>query len=121
VHKAERALIDEYRRCVGVVLAQLSPSNHPRAVALAALPDCIRGYEGVKMHNIETYHEELFRACPETLFGVDWQIDSAVGAINHRREIEEANHDEMADQASTDSGFERRFNDPPPRFQFFIE
>ena len=90
VRKAERALIDEYRRCVGVVLAQLSPSNHPRAVALAALPDCIRGYEEVKMRNIETYHEELFRAYPETLFGVDWQIDSAVGAINHRREIEEA-------------------------------
>lgn len=65
MRKTERALIDEYRRCMEEILPHLSPSNHPYAVALAALPDVIRGYEEIKMRNIETYHENLFRTIGE--------------------------------------------------------
>jgi indolepyruvate ferredoxin oxidoreductase len=36
-------------------LGGLSASTHARAVALAKLPDVIRGYEGVKRKNVEKF------------------------------------------------------------------
>ena len=39
--------------------APLSPSTYNQAVQLAELPDMIRGYEDVKMKNVERYREEV--------------------------------------------------------------
>jgi len=46
--KRERALIAEYEALVAELLAKLAPQNHTLAVALARIPEEIRGYGHVK-------------------------------------------------------------------------
>jgi indolepyruvate ferredoxin oxidoreductase len=64
VRREERALIGEYRALVERALAALSPERHDAAVALAELPDIIRGYESIKLDNVK-----LFRARAAELAG----------------------------------------------------
>ncbi len=59
VRKVERDLITEYVDIVGRLAADLSPTNYDRAVEVAALPDLVRGYEDVKLANVDTYHARL--------------------------------------------------------------
>ena len=51
-------MIDEYRGLIDRSLANLGPQNHERAVQLATLPDLIRGYESIKLRNIERFREQ---------------------------------------------------------------
>src|SRR5262249_9481311 len=46
--REERKLIAEYETLVAGLIAQLSPANHAAAVALACLPETIRGFGHVK-------------------------------------------------------------------------
>jgi indolepyruvate ferredoxin oxidoreductase len=46
--KIERRLIADYEKLVDELLAKLNASNHAVAVALAALPEKIRGFGPVK-------------------------------------------------------------------------
>ena len=55
IRKLERQLIVEYRALIERELQTLSAESHARAVALAKLPDMIRGYEGVKRKNVERF------------------------------------------------------------------
>ena len=48
IRRLEQALIAEYEGAMAQVAAGLSPSNHERAWAIAALPDTIRGFGSVK-------------------------------------------------------------------------
>jgi indolepyruvate ferredoxin oxidoreductase len=57
----ERALIDEYVGLIGRLAATINPSNAASATELAALPDLVRGYEDIKLYNVERYHSELAR------------------------------------------------------------
>jgi indolepyruvate ferredoxin oxidoreductase len=57
VRRVERALIGEYRGLVDKALVGLSPESHERAVRLANLPDVIRGYEDIKLRNVEKFRE----------------------------------------------------------------
>ncbi|MBU1461193.1 MAG: indolepyruvate ferredoxin oxidoreductase family protein, partial [Gammaproteobacteria bacterium] len=50
--RVERELISEYERNLDGLLAQLKPSNYRTAVAIAALPELIRGYGPVKERSI---------------------------------------------------------------------
>jgi indolepyruvate ferredoxin oxidoreductase len=50
--RAERALIDWYRALITQVMDRLTDENLPQALEIAALPDQIRGYEGIKEANI---------------------------------------------------------------------
>ena len=50
--KMERALIGEYRRTVGGLLAHLSEQNLAQAVAVASIPEDIRGYGHVKERHL---------------------------------------------------------------------
>ncbi|MGH3321868.1 MAG: indolepyruvate ferredoxin oxidoreductase family protein [Streptosporangiaceae bacterium] len=59
VRRVERALIEEYRGVVDGILEHLDPANHPVAVQIADLPDMVRGYEHIKLANVERYHERL--------------------------------------------------------------
>jgi indolepyruvate ferredoxin oxidoreductase len=59
VRRTERALIGEYRAAVETVTADLTPENHALAVELAELPDIVRGYEDVKLANVEHYRRLL--------------------------------------------------------------
>jgi indolepyruvate ferredoxin oxidoreductase len=63
--KLERRLLAEYEALVAEVLAGLSAANHATAVALAALPEQIRGYGHIKEGNVTSVRkrqEELLAA-----------------------------------------------------------
>jgi indolepyruvate ferredoxin oxidoreductase len=55
VRRTERALIAEYRQMIEAACARLTPENHALAVRLAELPDMVRGYERVKLENVQRY------------------------------------------------------------------
>jgi indolepyruvate ferredoxin oxidoreductase len=59
VRRIERRLIGDYQARVHQELATLSPETYERAVALAELPDMIRGYEEIKLENVRRYREAL--------------------------------------------------------------
>ncbi|WP_436534661.1 indolepyruvate ferredoxin oxidoreductase family protein [Actinoplanes sp. HUAS TT8] len=59
VRRVERALIEEYRRVAETLRAGLTPENYDLAVRIAGLPDLVRGYEQVKLRNVESYHAQL--------------------------------------------------------------
>jgi indolepyruvate ferredoxin oxidoreductase len=50
--KRERALIGEYETLVDELLASLTPHNYEDAVALASIPEHIRGYGHVKERHL---------------------------------------------------------------------
>ncbi|PYO34307.1 MAG: 2-oxoacid ferredoxin oxidoreductase, partial [Candidatus Rokuibacteriota bacterium] len=58
VRRVERQLGDEYRQLIETVLAKLGPANHDAAVAIAELPDEIRGYEQIKLDSIKRFREK---------------------------------------------------------------
>ena len=43
------------------VASRITADNAARAVELANLPDLVRGYEQIKLDNVETYRSELAR------------------------------------------------------------
>jgi indolepyruvate ferredoxin oxidoreductase len=51
--RTERALIGEYRATVEELLKSLSAANHAQALAIANLPDGIRGFGHVKERNLK--------------------------------------------------------------------
>jgi indolepyruvate ferredoxin oxidoreductase len=59
VRRTERQLITEYRAAIVTVTAILAPENHDIAIELAGLPDVVRGYEGVKLANVDRYRKLL--------------------------------------------------------------
>ena len=66
IRRTERALIAEYRELLDAVLAGLADgrigeAERPAVVELAGLPDMVRGYESVKMRNVEKYRAEVAR------------------------------------------------------------
>jgi indolepyruvate ferredoxin oxidoreductase len=72
--RAERKLIADYQADLGRIIAELTPANHPIAVALAAIPEKIRGFGPVKLRHLaaakaeETALRAQFRAgSPEFL------------------------------------------------------
>ena len=65
VRRLERALVVEYRQVVETLLAGLAPDNRSLAAQIAALPDAIRGYEGIKLASVRGYRETLSRLLAE--------------------------------------------------------
>ncbi len=61
MRRTERALIDEYTALVGSLLPTLA-NDYARAVTIAGLADQIRGFETVKMRNVEQYREAVAAA-----------------------------------------------------------
>jgi indolepyruvate ferredoxin oxidoreductase len=59
VRVVERELIEEYIGLVDELTGGLNPANAALAVRLAELPDVVRGYEDVKLRNVESYHRSL--------------------------------------------------------------
>ena len=62
VRKVERELPGEYLAAVRSGLAALTESNIDDVVALAELPDIVRGYEDIKLANVERFRTELEQA-----------------------------------------------------------
>ncbi|MCY4424442.1 MAG: 2-oxoacid:acceptor oxidoreductase family protein, partial [Acidimicrobiaceae bacterium] len=59
VRRTERELISEYRSLMEAELDALTPATYERAIELAQLPDVIRGYEDVKLANVERFHQQV--------------------------------------------------------------
>jgi indolepyruvate ferredoxin oxidoreductase len=63
LRRLERTLRDEYIAAVDTLVAALGPSPHPErlaeAVAIASLPDRVRGYEHLKRERGEAYRTEF--------------------------------------------------------------
>ncbi len=68
--RTERALVRDYETMLDELLARLSPRNHHIAVALAAIPEKIRGFGHVKVWHLQSAKAEeaalieQFRAGP---------------------------------------------------------
>ena len=58
VRRTERAMVKDYIKLVDEASAQLA-TDPPKALELVGLVDQVRGYEGVKMANVERYREAL--------------------------------------------------------------
>jgi indolepyruvate ferredoxin oxidoreductase len=59
VRTLERRLPVEYAAAVDAVLGRLTAAGLPAAAELARLPDCIRGYEVLKLRRAAAYRTEL--------------------------------------------------------------
>jgi indolepyruvate ferredoxin oxidoreductase len=59
VRRVERDMIPEYERALEVIVGRLTPANHHEAVAIASLPDQVRGYEHIKLRRAAAYRAEL--------------------------------------------------------------
>jgi indolepyruvate ferredoxin oxidoreductase len=59
VRKVERQLLAEYTDLIETIAAELTADNYNDALTVAALPDLVRGYEDIKLANIETYRSKL--------------------------------------------------------------
>ncbi|MBU6291135.1 MAG: indolepyruvate ferredoxin oxidoreductase family protein [Burkholderiales bacterium] len=53
----ERKLIDDYIALLDLILTELRPENHAAAIALASVPDEIRGYGHVKEKSLAAAHK----------------------------------------------------------------
>ena len=59
VRRTERELVTDYATRIRESVEQLRPDTYDRAIALAELPDIIRGYEEIKLANVALYREAL--------------------------------------------------------------
>ncbi|MFJ9713230.1 indolepyruvate ferredoxin oxidoreductase family protein [Streptomyces sp. NPDC101234] len=59
VRRVERTLITEYTEVIEELITTLSPANHTLAMEIAQLPDLVRGYEHIKLGNVEAYRQRL--------------------------------------------------------------
>jgi indolepyruvate ferredoxin oxidoreductase len=64
VRRVERQLIHEYRGIVRTLSANLTADNLAMAVEIAQLPDMIRGYEHIKLANVEKYRARVAELIP---------------------------------------------------------
>jgi indolepyruvate ferredoxin oxidoreductase len=61
VRRVERSLVKEYRAVIEKLAPRVTAANAGKATELASLPDLVRGYESIKLDNVEHYHSELAR------------------------------------------------------------
>ncbi len=60
--RMERQLIDDYRGLIDTVLATLDAGNYDRAVNILGLYDMVRGFDTVKLANVERYRVAVTEA-----------------------------------------------------------
>jgi indolepyruvate ferredoxin oxidoreductase len=61
VRKLERAMIPEFERALATIADRLTTDNAAEAIAIADLPDMVRGYEHIKLERAARYRTELQR------------------------------------------------------------
>jgi indolepyruvate ferredoxin oxidoreductase len=62
MRRLERELAREFRAALAEVYPALTTDNHAEAVAMANLPDLVRGYEDLKLRRVAEYRLELSAA-----------------------------------------------------------
>jgi indolepyruvate ferredoxin oxidoreductase len=58
VRRVERALPGEYRELMARALERLTPVTHGVVAEIAELPDVVRGYEEIKLRNVERFRDQ---------------------------------------------------------------
>ena len=61
VRRVERELVNEYEATIGRLNKVVSDTNAAAATQLASLPDMVRGYEQIKLDNVDRYRTEVAR------------------------------------------------------------
>ena len=61
VRRVERALPGEYLELLDPALERLGPDTLALAIEIAELPELVRGYEEIKLQNVDVYRSELAR------------------------------------------------------------
>ena len=59
LRRTERAMVDEYTDAIDRVVTGWTPDRAAEAVAIASLPDQVRGYEHLKIERAGRYRAEL--------------------------------------------------------------
>ncbi len=59
MRRLERALPDEFRDAMATTYGSLTSANLDDAVAIAELPDMVRGFEDLEIRRIGEYRERL--------------------------------------------------------------
>jgi len=59
MRRTERALPNEFNEALDRMLVRLDPGNLAEAIELAGLPDIVRGFEDLKVRNIEIFRAKL--------------------------------------------------------------
>jgi indolepyruvate ferredoxin oxidoreductase len=59
VRKLERAMIPEFEKALATLCQRLTPAKLDEAIAIADLPDQVRGYEHIKLARAKPYREQL--------------------------------------------------------------
>ena len=62
MRRLERELPGEFRAALAEVYPALTTENHAEAVAIANLPDLVRGYEDLKLRRVAEYRDQLSAA-----------------------------------------------------------
>jgi len=78
VRRVERELIEEYRALIDAALTQLGATNAELIVELADLPDVIRGYEEIRLRNVERFRDRA----QELSGAIASQPDAAVAGLS---------------------------------------
>ena len=76
--RMERRLIAEFEETVGEILDLLAPANHEEAVALASVPESIKGFGHVKLRSVEAATKRAAKLAAE--FRADAGAAPAAGA-----------------------------------------
>ncbi len=63
--RTERQLIEDYRNLLDTLLAKLDAGNYEQATEIAGLYDMVRGFDTVKLANVEKYRADLAAALAE--------------------------------------------------------
>jgi indolepyruvate ferredoxin oxidoreductase len=80
MRRVERALIDEYVAIVAKLTDELAERNLALAVEIASLPDMVRGYERVKIRNVEAYRARLDELVTAFGAGDHSELGSSLGS-----------------------------------------
>ncbi|HEY3970938.1 MAG TPA: DUF6537 domain-containing protein, partial [Solirubrobacteraceae bacterium] len=59
VRKVERRVIEDYGAAVEATIGALAAERYDRAVELATLPEIVRGYEEIKLRNVEEFDRRM--------------------------------------------------------------
>ena len=59
VRRVERKLVEHYRTLMADLASTLTESNYDRAVDAAQAAQLVRGYEGIKLGNVDKYYARL--------------------------------------------------------------
>ena len=57
--RIERQLIDDYRDLLTTLVAKLNADNYDQALSIAGLYDMVRGFDDIKLANVERYRTQL--------------------------------------------------------------